>query len=162
MLLEPLGTVSASITQAADVLIPSAPLGFLLVLLTAFDTRRKAACLADPAVSFIMQRILAESTWRLRSFARHAFAARLLAFVAGPCLKSGFRVDGPFFPVAIREVCTHNSATSRVLVLVAVVDSVDEGVVLDGILWAPLLQHRVIGLHTEFAERILTIIGPSQ
>ena len=89
MLLEPLGTVSASITQAADVLILSASLGFLLVLLTAFGTRRKTACLADPAVSFIMQRILAESTWRLRNFARHVFAARLLAFVAGPCLKSG-------------------------------------------------------------------------
>ena len=75
MLLEPLAAVSARITHAADVLILSAPLGFLLVLLTAFGTRRKTAGLADPEVAILTQRILAESTWRLRSFARHAFAA---------------------------------------------------------------------------------------
>ena len=70
-----------------------------------------------------------------------------------------FRVLGPLLPLCIWKTGTQQTATPRVLMVMAVVDVVYEGIVLDGILWSPFPEHRVVGFHTEFAERILTVVA---
>ena len=87
----------------------------------------------------------------------------MFALITGPSFKTVFRAHAPCLPLSIFEFATKNPITTRVLMLLAVVNVVDEGIVLDGISWSPSLQHRVVGFYTEFAQRILTVItNPSE
>ena len=61
------------------------------------------------------------------------------------------------------ELAAENPTAARVLVVRAVVDVVDQYIVLDCISWSSPLQHWVVGFHTKFAQRILAVVtNPSE
>ena len=92
---------------------------------------------------------------RRTSFTTHSRPACLHASHA-----QGLKRDSP--SCTVLSVCIWKTGTQQtpwVRVVTVVVHVVDEGIVLDGIFWSLLLQHRVFGFHTQFAQRILTVLA---
>ena len=67
----------------------------------------------------------------------------MLTGQAGPDFKAVLRVDGSLLALAILQRSAQDPAATRILVVLAVVDVVDERIVFDGVAWSVLLQHGI-------------------
>ena len=80
----------------------------------------------------------------------------MFACITRPGFKPLFGVRGPLLPLRIWKTGTQQTATPRVLMVMAVVDVVYEGIMFDGILWPPLLwQLRAIAFAKEKAALVV-------
>ena len=87
------------------------------------------------------------------------WARGLLTRLAGPAFKPVLRVDGSLLALAILQRSAQDPAATRILMVLAIVDVVDERIVFDGVAWSAVLQHGVARLDTQFAQWIPTLVA---